>query len=141
MNRKFFMAPKSVWLLIAVGLLIFIIFLLRAEKQLDNEAMHEIVNFCGIEYQAPIIIVNGVDVVKRIAEAASTEKNQETCKEIVGANKSKLTVVFRDFQEGGARSGVYSIHLNGYLFLFEEERTMIARPGEHGIEGWVSFYP
>lgn len=128
------MRPKYIWFLIAAGL-IFIIFLSRSGEQSDNKVAYEIVNFCGTEYQAPIIIIDGVDMIKRIAEAASAEANQETCQQIVGANKHKLKV---DYSKNYS---FYSISLNGYLFEYEIGRTMIVRPGEHGVEGWMPLRP
>lgn len=124
---------KFIWLVVGV-IVILGIFLLRSQKQTD-EIVYETVNFCGTEYQVEKIVIAGVDIIKRIAEVASAEKNQETCKNIISADPQNLKISITE------RPNLDSLHLNGYLFDIDLKRRIIMRPGEHGIEDWTSLWP
>lgn len=126
---------KEIIILIIVVAIVGAIWWVQSAKQeprLSSE--YETVNFCGREYEAPVIVIDGVHIIKRIAEAASAEEGGETCREIISAGPEDLAV---SFEEHVYSPDWYSLHLNGYLFEYGKGHTMIVRPGPHGIEGWV----
>lgn len=119
-------------LLVAVTLVLVVVSLPRAEE--GNTDYHN-VYLCGSKYEVPRIVVDGVVIITRIAEVASAEEEQETCKQIFGANRYELDAKYsRD-------DDFHTITLNGYWFGYEEGRAMIVRLGEHGIDGWARLRP
>ena len=61
--------------LLVLGLILLVMFLWQLRDR-NDKAVYEAVNFCGTEYQVEQILINGVDIIKRIAEIATEERSE-----------------------------------------------------------------
>lgn len=128
---------KYYWL-IAVAMIILsgIFFWPKADEKNDAGKI-QTVSFCGTKYQAPVIILEGVNVIQRIAEIATEQDRQQAgqdmCNLIRQTNPNELVV---SVAEEIYAPGNYTVHLNSHLFHLNSY-GMISRPGEHGLDvGW-----
>ncbi|MBI2100000.1 MAG: hypothetical protein HYT48_01520 [Candidatus Vogelbacteria bacterium] len=126
MNRK-----TAVLIGLVVLIIILLFFYINPPTILRLSGSEE-VNFCGTVYQSERVLVDGVDIIKRIAEIGTEHPEYQICEEfsLNGLNykvnnriSAKVSNVYQD---------TYGIETSGGIFLVNPKTNSIWQSSPYG---------
>jgi hypothetical protein len=113
----------------------------RPKLEPESPPEYEKVNFCGKEYLTQKIEIEGVDVVRRIAEITEENNQHDICDSIALNNKGELleTSVYQQNTTQGKLNQRYAVWVGGVAFTVIPDyknpgKVLILEPGYAGEE-------